>query len=157
MLPMLLGRMSWMAHNGPVVAFSTLVVVFFIVVLNFDKRGFWLVAVGAVLNIVTMAFHGLKMPIYLTGLRNAGHVELLDSVTNNAVLNYVGIETFTQWSDYLGKVIVLPSAYPLAQVITVGDALMSIGLFLFVMGQMTSSVYSRSKSRMVNTYYPKGF
>lgn len=157
MLPMLLGRMSWMAHNGPVVAFSTLVVVFFIVVLNFDKRGFWLVAVGAVLNIVTMAFHGLKMPIYLAGLRNAGRVELLDSVTNNAVLNYVGIETFTQWSDYLGKVIVLPSAYPLAQVITVGDALMSIGLFLFVMGQMTSSVYSRSKSRMVNTYYPKGF
>lgn len=157
MLPMLLGRMSWMAHNGPLIAFSTLVLVFVIVVLNGRKPGFWLVALGAVLNILTMAFHGLKMPVYLPALRSAGHTELLESITNNAVLNYMGLEQLSQWSDYLGKVIALPHFYPLAQVITAGDLLMSVGIFLFVMGQMTTSMHFRSKSRMVNTYYPKGY
>ncbi len=157
MLPMLLGRMSWMAHNGPVIAFSTLVLVFFIVMLNGRKPGFWLVALGAVLNILAMAFHGLKMPVYLPGLRSAGHTELLESITNNAVLNYTGLEQLSQWGDYLGKVIVLPHFYPLAQVITAGDLLISVGIFLFVMGQMTMSMHFRSKSRMVNTYYPKGY
>lgn len=157
MLPMLLGRMSWMAHNGPIVAFSTLVLVFFLVLLNWDKHGFWLVALGAVLNILTMAFHGLKMPVLLPELRNAGHLELLESVTNNAVLNYTGLEQLSHWSDYLGKVIILPNFYPLAQMLTLGDVLISMGLFLFVMGQMTTSLHFRNKGRMVNTYYPKGF
>lgn len=153
-LPMLLGRMSWMARYGHIIAFATLVLVFLIVILNGEKRGFWLVAVGAVLNILTMTFHGLKMPVSLAGLKSAGHLELLDSVTNNAVINYTGLSQFSHWSDYLGKVVVLPDFYPLAQVITFGDLLMSIGLFLFVVGQMTASQFSRTKSRMVNTFYP---
>ena len=154
MLPMLLGRMSWMAHNGHIIGFATLVLVFFIVVLNGEKRGFWLVATGAVFNILAMTFHGLKMPVSLSGLQHAGHLEMFESVSNNAVLNYIGLAHLTGWSDYLGKVIVLPHFYPLAQVVTVGDLLMSAGLFLFVMGQMTSSHYFRSKGRMVNTFYP---
>lgn len=154
MLPMLLGRMSWMSHNGHVIGFVTMILVFFIVVLNINKRGFWLVAIGAALNLMAMAFHGLKMPVLLSGLKKAGHLELLESITNNAVLNYMGIESLARWSDYLGKVIVLPNFYPLAQVITIGDLLMSVGLFLFIVGQMTSSQHFRTKGRMVKTYYP---
>lgn len=157
MLPMLLGRMGWMAHNGPVVAFATLVLVFLIVVLNGRKPGFLVIALGAVLNIAAMAFHGLKMPVYLPALRGTGRTELVESIVNNAVLNYSGLETLAGWSDYLGKVIPVPRFYPLAQVLSVGDLLISAGIFLFVMGQMTTSMHFRSKSRMVNTFYPKGY
>lgn len=154
MLPMLLGRMNWMAHNGHLIGFATMVLVFIIVVWNIDKHGFWLVTLGAALNLVAMMFHGLRMPVYLTGLQKAGHLELLDSIKNNAALNYTGVEHLTRWSDYLGKVIALPDFYPLAQVVTVGDLLMSVGLFLFIVGQMTSNQHFRNKGRMVNTFYP---
>lgn len=154
MLPMLLGRMGWMARNGHVLAFCTLILVFFIVVWNCDKRGFWLVALGAVSNILAMTTHGLKMPVSLTALQNAGHAELVDSIANNAVLNYTGLTQMTGWSDYLGKMIALPDFYPLAQVISAGDIMMSMGIFLFVSGQMTTNHYSKSQGRMVNTFYP---
>lgn len=154
MLPMLLGRMSWMAHNGHIIAFATMVLVFFIVVLNGDKRGFWLVASGAVLNILAMAFHSLRMPVYLPGLQKAGHLELVESISNNAVLNYTGLDQLAGWTDYLGKVIVVPTFYPFAQALSLGDLVMSAGIFLFVVEQMTSSHHFRGKSRMVNTFYP---
>ncbi len=154
MLPMLLGRMGWMARNGHVLAFCTLILVFFIVVWNSDKRGFWLIALGAVSNILAMTTHGLKMPVFLTGLQNAGHMELVDSITNNAVLNYTGLSQLTDWSDYLGKVIVLPDFYPLAQVVSAGDIMMCLGIVLFVSGQMTISHYSNTRGRMMNTFYP---
>lgn len=154
MLPMLLGRMSWMAHNGHIIAFATMLLVFVIVVLNLDKRGFRFLAAGAALNILAMMLHGLKMPVYLAGLQKGGHLQLFESVSNSAVLNYTGLAQLTNWSDYLGKVIVLPQFYPLAQVISVGDILMSAGLFMFAMGQMTTSQYFRSKTRMMNTFYP---
>ncbi len=154
MLPMLLGRMSWMTHNGHTIAFATLILVFFIVMLNGKKRGFWLVALGAFLNILAMASHGLKMPVSLSALRGMGHQELVESLSNSAVLNYTGLERLTQWNDYLGKVIALPSGYPLAQVISLGDILMSVGLFLFIVGQMTASQHYRNKGRMMNTFYP---
>lgn len=154
MLPMLLGRMGWMAHNGHIIAFATMVLVFFIVLLNGEKRGFRWVAAGAFLNILAMGFHGLKMPVYLPALKSSGNLQLLDSVTNSAVLNYTGLAQLSQWSDYLGKIFPLPTFYPLAQVITAGDILMSVGLFLFVMGQMTSSQHFRSKTRMMSTFYP---
>lgn len=154
MLPMLLGRMSWMAHNGHIVAFATMVLVFFIVVLNFDKKGFWLIALGAVMNIIAMATHGLRMPVLLSGLVRAGRTEMVESLSNNAVLNYTALERLSGWSDYLGKVIVMPDAYPLTQALTPGDVLMSLGIFLFVMGHMTSSHYFKSKGRMMNTFYP---
>lgn len=153
-LPMLLGRMGWMARNGHILAFSTLILVFFIVVWNCDKRGFWLVALGAVFNILAMTTHGLKMPVFLGALQSAGHVELVDSIMNNAVLNYTGLVQLTGWSDYLGKVIAFPDFYPLSQVISVGDIMMSLGIFLFVSGQMTASHYSKSRGRMMNTFYP---
>lgn len=154
MLPMLLGRMSWMAHNGHIVAFATMLLVFFIVVLNSDKRGFWLVTLGAVLNIVAMATHGLRMPVYLKALAGAGRVEMMESLANDAVLNHIGLEQLARWSDYLGKNIAIPAPYPLAYALSVGDVLMSIGIFLFVMGHMTASHYFKSKGRMMNTFYP---
>lgn len=154
MLPMLLGRMSWMAHNGHIVAFATMLLVFFIVVLNSDKRGFWLVTLGAVLNIVAMATHGLRMPVYLKALAGAGRVEMMESLANDAVLNHIGLEQLAHWSDYLGKNIAIPAPYPLAYALSVGDVLMSIGIFLFVMGHMTASHYFKSKGRMMNTFYP---
>lgn len=153
-LPMLLGRTGWMARNGHILAFSTLIMVFFIVVWNCDKRGFWLVGLGAVSNILAMTTHGLKMPVFLGALQNAGHVELVDSIMNNAVLNYTGLTQLAGWSDYLGKIFAFPDFYPLAQVISMGDILMSLGIFLFVSGQMTASHYSKSRGRMMNTFYP---
>ncbi len=154
MLPMLLGRMGWMARNGHMIAFCTMLAVFGIVIWNAEKRGFRLIVLGTAANLLTMGLHGLKMPVLLPALQNAGHLELVESITNNAVLNYTGLSQLTGWSDYLGKVITLPAMYPLGQVVSVGDLVISVGIFVFVSGQMNASLYSKAKTRMVNTFYP---
>lgn len=153
-LPMVLGRMSWMAHRGHIIAFSTMVLLLAIVVMNLDKRGFWLVALGALLNILAMVFNGFRMPVYITALQESGRTELVESVVNGAVLNYFPVEVFGNWSAYLGKIIALPSGYPIAQMLSVGDVLISLGFFIFVVGQMTASHYFRTKGRMMDTFYP---
>lgn len=154
MLPMVFGRMAWMYEHGNLVAFLTMLMVFFVVVLNIEKRGFWLIVLGATLNLLAMGTNGLKIPVSLTGLAVHGRMEFLESVVNGSVLNYIGFSELSSWSYYLGKIFVLPKYYPLVPFVSVGDLAISLGIAIFVYSYMVSSPFSRSRSQMVASMYP---
>lgn len=131
-----------------------LVIVFAVILWNLDKKGFWLMAVGAGLNLLVVLLNHFKMPIYMEGLRIAGLDSLLAGIESGRILNYVAMEDLTSWSRFLGKLIVLPKPYPLAKLVSVGDLLMSLGIVFYIRGEMITK-YRFSRSRMVRPGYKR--
>ena len=149
-LPIILGVIPWMSKKGPVFSFTAMVIMLMVVVLNLDKKGFWVIGFGALLNMIAMAYNGLLMPIDLNGLFAVGFQDIVESVGNGTVVNYISLDNVSHWSKFLGKTIVLPPIYPLAKVISFGDIAISIGVFWFVQSEMIQPYHFKSKSKMVH-------
>lgn len=132
----------------------SLILIFVVILWNLDKKGFWILALGAGLNLFVVLMNHFKMPIYMEGLRIAGLENLAASIDSGEILNYVAMEDLNSWSRFLGKLIVIPKPYPLAKVISIGDLIMSLGIVLYIRGEMMKK-YHFSRSRMVSPGYRK--
>ncbi len=139
---------------GVYIYLFSLLVMFAVVLWNLDKKGFWIIAVGAGLNLLVIMLTDFKMPIYMEGLRIAGLDGMINGIKSGEIINYVSIESLDSWSRFMGKLIVLPKPYPLAKVISIGDLLMSLGIVFYLRGEMVKK-YRFSKSRMVTPRYKR--
>ncbi len=84
--------------------------------------GLWLVALGGLSNLVVIAANGGVMPASEDALRTAGRSPTEEGFTNSEVLADPKLEL-------LGDVIPMPSWMPLANVFSIGDVLIAIGIF----------------------------
>lgn len=124
-------------------------------IINLDKKAMWLILIGAILNYVVMFINGFRMPIYFEGLKLAGLEDMVDGIKNGEIINYMSLDEVGNWTKHLGKYIVIPKPYPMAKVISIGDIIMSLGMVLFIQGEMIKS-YFTTRSRMVRVgYRPK--
>ena len=123
--------------------------IFITLLLNIDKKGTWLILLGAILNIGVLFLNDMKMPIYMNGLELAGMVDIAEKITSGGITRFIPLENITDFTKFLGKYIVLPKPYPLAKVLSIGDVLMSIGLIVFIQGEMIRTKYKAKKTRMV--------
>jgi len=137
---------------GVYIYLFSIVIMFAVVLWNLDKKGFWIIALGAGLNLLVMILTDFKMPIYMEGLKIAGLDGMIKGMESGVIINYVPIESLDSWSRFLGKLIVLPKPYPLAKVISIGDLLMSLGIVFYLRGEMVKK-YRFSRSRMVTPRY----
>jgi hypothetical protein len=133
---------------GSHIFFISLLMMFGVLLWNLDKKGFWIIAIGAGLNIVTIMLNHFRMPIYMEGLRIAGLESMINGIESGEIINYVSMESLDSWLRFLGKLIVLPKPYPLPKLISVGDLLMSLGIIFYLRGEMLKK-YRFSRSRMV--------
>lgn len=131
---------------------ASAVLIILTLILNIDKKGMWIILIGAILNFLVVIINENKMPISLDGLELAGLQNIMDGIKNGNITNYMDIDQVTNWTKYLGKYIVIPKPYPMAKVISIGDILMSLGIILVVQGQMMKP-YLTTKSRMVSVGY----
>jgi len=130
----------------------SLLMVFGVLIWNFDKKGFWIIIIGAGLNIVTILLNHFHMPIYMEGLRIAGMGDMIMGIESGEIINYVSMESIDTWSRFLGKLIIVPKPYPLPKLLSVGDLLMSLGIILYLKSEMVKK-YRFSRSRMVTPRY----
>lgn len=130
----------------------SMVFMLIVILINLDKKGFSIILIGLLLNSLVVIMNGFKMPIYFEGLRLAGMADTIEAITNGNIINYINLDSVTNWTQYLGKFIVIPKPYPLAKVISVGDIFMSLGIIFFIQGEMVKS-YFAMKSRMVRMGY----
>jgi len=149
-VPIFLSNISFIDTYGYVISFSAMIFMLFVVIINLDKKGFWLIALGAIMNILAMGFNGLLMPVNLEGFTYIGLADIVEGVKSGAVINYLSMESVSDWTQYLGKIISLPKYYPLAKVISLGDFLMSIGVFWFTQSEMLEAYHFKSRSKMVH-------
>lgn len=130
----------------------TAVLIILTLIINLDKKGIWIILIGALLNYVVVFINGFKMPVYFEGLKLAGLDHMVEGIKNGEIINYMSLDKVTNWTKHFGKYIVIPKPYPMAKVISIGDIIMSLGIVLFIQGEMLKS-YLSMKSRMVSMGY----
>jgi len=89
---------------------------------NRDVPGLWIIALGAASNGITIALNGGTLPASRSAL-NAADIHPKDGkFLNSGVLEHPHL-------GFLGDVFAIPDGFPLANVFSVGDALIVIGVF----------------------------
>jgi hypothetical protein len=117
---------------GPPLYVGSTLVVFAVLLLNVRLPGFWLLALGAGLNLVAIVANGGYMPsspeawMQLNGLAEVP----TDAYTNSALM------TDATRFPALGDIFVLPRPLPLANVFSLGDVLIAAGAGVFLVRQM---------------------
>ncbi len=132
--------------------FAAMVVIAVIALLNFEKTGMKIILLGLGLNLLIMGLNGFQMPIDTLKMTDLGFHSFVESLSNGEVVNYTSLEGAHTLSTYLGKVIELPKAYPLAKVLSVGDLLISLGIAILIQYEMLLSSL-KSRGSMVQFSY----
>ena len=128
---------------GPALYVGSTLVVFGVLLLNVRLPGFWLLALGAGLNLVAIAANGGWMPSSPEAwmqLNGVGEVPT-EAYTNSALI------TSATRFPALGDIFVLPRPIPLANVFSVGDVLIAAGAIVFLVRQMRSGTPRRTAGR----------
>jgi hypothetical protein len=89
-------------------------------VLNRRVPGLWLIAIGAVLNLVAIGTNGGVMPATPGALATAGVGSTGEVFANAAYVAHARL-----W--FLGDVFAIPASWPLANVFSAGDVLIGLG------------------------------
>lgn len=116
--------------------------------MNRKYPGFTLIWIGVFLNFAVMAANGGRMPVSVEASEVLGpyYVDLLQQ--GGAVSKHFAMDASTRLS-FLGDIIPLSSPYPRTQVISIGDVVMNLGIFLFIQHMMVDK--SRKKAKAPET------
>ncbi len=103
---------------------------------NLGRGSVWFILTGAIFNFAAIVLNGGSMPIDTSILEKRGFVNMLQSIKVGAMQNYIDINEAHSITVYLAKRFVTPEWYPIKQIFSVGDILISIGLLLLIQGIM---------------------
>lgn len=110
-----------------------------------EHSGFYLIFLGVLMNFLVMVFNGGRMPVSEEAARilDPSYIEALKQGL------YAKHELLTKATHlpFLGDIIPLTKPYPREQVISIGDVIMNIGIFMFIQKLMvqTKKIDSSSK------------
>lgn len=105
--------------------------------LNRHYRGFMLIWIGVFFNFVVMAVNGGRMPVSLESSTVLGPYYMDMLREGGAVSKHFMMDASTRLS-FLGDIIPLSAPYPRTQVISIGDVVMNVGIFLFIQYMMVN-------------------
>lgn len=104
--------------------------------MNFNELGFRISLFGAMLNFLPLIFNKGQMPVSIKALENAHLYEQINLLTNNRIMTHSLMSDSTNLS-FLGDIIAIARPYPFPKIISIGDILISLGLFLVIYKHMT--------------------
>jgi hypothetical protein len=108
---------------------------------NLDLRFVWLVGVGGLLNLVAIAANGGVMPASRGALDAAGLEVRSGQFANSDLVVDAHVA-------FLGDVFAVPAGWPGANVFSVGDVLMLVGVFLVVHAAAGSRLAGPGRTRL---------
>jgi hypothetical protein len=103
--------------------------------LNRQEKGFWWIFTGVVLNFLVMMANGGQMPVSLdaASLLGSPYVQALESGTMDT--KHV-LLTDSTLLPFLGDIIPITTPYPRSQIISIGDVVMNVGIFIYLQKNM---------------------
>jgi hypothetical protein len=120
--------------------------------INRKNPGFIIILIGVFLNFIVMVINGGRMPVSIeaASVLEPGYVEALKQslyakhqmLTNSTKLGF------------LGDIIPLSKPYPRTQIISIGDVIMNIGVFVFIQFLMLN--HPAAKKGELTTIFVKG-
>lgn len=137
----LLGTRAIIHDIGPYLYIGTLAMTLAVMLRNLHIPGMWVIALGAALNALVITANGGFMPSPESALRAAGRIdEVQESEAEKASGSYVLSNSTIADDDtrlrFLGDVLAIPDAVPLANVISVGDIVIAIGAAVAIVSVM---------------------
>lgn len=153
--PVFLGIFNAFTEYYPLMAFCGIISILITMVLNLSVKGFWIIMIGALLNILAMALNGFVMPTNLETMASIGAKPLMDSIADGSVINYMGREGAHGVAYWLGKWIPIPYPQPLGRMISFGDIVMSLGFVWFIQAEMNSKRYLTRMNHIVRQSYSR--
>lgn len=130
------------------------IVLFVGILSNREYWSMWLVFLGSFLNFLVISINGGAMPVSMEGLKRAGLDSLINMINAGGIVTHKAITDATRLF-FLADVFVLPAGYPFPKVISIGDLLISAGIFIFVQKAMMLDKRLR-RSQMIRFRYKSG-
>lgn len=126
------------------------ILIFIGVIINMNIPSLWIVFVGAISNFIVFVMNGMKIPVSFDALKIAGMNSTIKLMESGQYKLYDAITNGTDY-EILGKIIAIDNILPLAGVFSVGDILITMGLFVFI----ESSMNDKKLDRRINFGFGK--
>jgi hypothetical protein len=97
---------------------------------NREYKGFTLIWIGVFLNFLVMIVNGGRMPVSMEAAAVLDPF-YLDVMKEQLYAKHILLNESTRLG-FLGDIIPLTNPYPKTQIISIGDVLMNIGIFIFI-------------------------
>lgn len=139
-------RLPWWEAR-PIGMVLSYVLLGIVILLNRQLPGMWAVLGGTALNAITMAANGGYMPITPEALARIGYGDSLHLVPQGTVVlgsKDVLLSPGQGRLWFLGDMLVIPEPCPRPTAMSIGDVLLAVGVFLFIL-QTTRSGATRQK------------
>ncbi|MBB6216450.1 hypothetical protein HNQ80_002550 [Anaerosolibacter carboniphilus] len=131
---------------------TSIILTMICICMNLKKKGMWAFFIGILLNLIVIAFNGFQMPISFSALKAAGLESMINAIQSGDMMHYRALTGVAQWAKLLAKFVPIPKPYPLPKVISIGDIFITLGLILFIMGEMKKSKFN-VRHRMIKHGY----
>ncbi len=123
-------KISWVGGYSNIAFIFVYIIGLFFLLMNRNLPGFFMIIVGVGLNFIVMSVNGGRMPVspeaalvldpsYIDALKHGLYAKH-ELITNSTHL------------PFLGDIVPLSAPYPKEQVISIGDIIMNIGVFIFI-------------------------
>ncbi|MCC3377336.1 DUF5317 domain-containing protein [Cohnella sp. REN36] len=143
-------RVSFIGQYSGWMFMAVYIVGLYVLWLNRAEKGIWIIFIGVAMNFLVMLVNGGRMPVSLEAAS-----AVLDPVYTQMLKDGVGAAKHYALDDstrlsFLGDIIPIAPPYPRTQVISIGDVVMNIGIFLYLQSVMlknkTRASFVESKS-----------
>lgn len=114
------------------------------IIININLRTLWVIMIGTIMNFIVFFANGGKKPILTEGLKLIGLDNITSMLTEEKLALYTPLGNNTKFS-YLGNIIIVAKPYPYPQIISIGDLIVALGLFIFVQSIMLNEDLDRHK------------
>lgn len=104
--------------------------------INRRECGLKLSLFGSVLNFLPILMNSGKMPVSVKSLENAGLYNQITLLYDERIMTHTLMTENTKFG-FLGDIIAIPRPYPFPKIISLGDILISLGLFILIYSYMT--------------------
>lgn len=141
-------KYAWAASASTYTFLSVYVVGLFFLWLNRKETGFPLLLAGVFLNFLVMLVNGGRMPVSVeaASVLDASYV---DSLKQGLLYGKHAMLTGQTKLAFLGDIIPLTKPYYKEQVISIGDVIIGIGIFLYIQKVMLSGRTTASSAQPV--------
>jgi len=99
---------------------------------NLNKRMFAIILVGIFLNFAVIAANDGMMPVKVDGALSQGYSLQVDQLEKGLIGGHIPLDEKTTRISMLGDVIDIRPPYPFPKTISVGDIVISVGVFLLI-------------------------
>ncbi|CAM2919367.1 DUF5317 domain-containing protein [Paenibacillus sediminis] len=141
-------RIDWLASASNYLYLSVYVIGLYFLWINRHHHGFNLIFAGVLLNFIVMAANGGRMPV------SEEAATILDPHFVQALKEglYAKHQLLTEhtWFGFLGDIIPLTTPYPRSQVISIGDVVMNVGVYIYIQHLMLPVKKQEDKSTSIS-------